>query len=145
MLDPNHPYFRIVDFFDRDETAGSFLSEDGEGGFTGAVYRMAREIDRLRSLPTITPAEVGGLVERLRSRTPATGPLADIYYDIQEAASLIQSQAARIAELEAGLEPFRSVAGLFEHMGDDGGSVLVNVSLGSLRTARALLNKETQG
>ena len=43
------PYMRIVMFFDRDETAGSFLREDGEGGFTGALEQMAREIDMLRS------------------------------------------------------------------------------------------------
>lgn len=46
------PYLRIVMLFDRDATAGSFLREDGEGGFTGAVYRMAREIERLRALNT---------------------------------------------------------------------------------------------
>lgn len=44
------PYMRIVLFFDQDATAGSFLREDGEGGFTGAAFRMAREIDRLRAL-----------------------------------------------------------------------------------------------
>lgn len=43
------PYMRIVMFFDRDETAHAFLPEDGEGGFAGAVYSMAREIDRLRA------------------------------------------------------------------------------------------------
>jgi hypothetical protein len=48
-INPNDPYLRIVMLFDRDKTAGEFLREDGEGGFVGAVYRMAREIDRLRS------------------------------------------------------------------------------------------------
>lgn len=43
------PYLRIVMFFDQDETAGAFLREDGDGGFPGALYRMAREIDRLRT------------------------------------------------------------------------------------------------
>lgn len=43
------PYMRIVMFFDQDETAGAFLREDGDGGFAGAAYRMAREIDRLRT------------------------------------------------------------------------------------------------
>lgn len=38
----------IVKAFDRDATAIQFLREDGEGGFGGGVYRMAREIDRLR-------------------------------------------------------------------------------------------------
>jgi hypothetical protein len=41
-------YARIVTVFDTDETAGSFLREDGEGGFASGVYRMAREIERLR-------------------------------------------------------------------------------------------------
>jgi len=43
------PFLRIVEFFDKDDTAGSFLREDGDGGFVGAIYRMAREIDALRS------------------------------------------------------------------------------------------------
>ncbi len=46
---PMDPYTRIVFFFDEDQTAGSFLREDGDGGFTGAIHRMAREIDRLRT------------------------------------------------------------------------------------------------
>lgn len=42
-------YNRIVEVFDKDETAGQFLREDGEGGFSSGVYRMAREIERLRA------------------------------------------------------------------------------------------------
>lgn len=42
-------FARIVEFFDKDETAGPFLRQDGEGGFAGAIYRMAREIDALRA------------------------------------------------------------------------------------------------
>lgn len=45
-------YFRVVKAFDEDETANSFLSEDGEGGFAAGVYRMADEIRRLRALLT---------------------------------------------------------------------------------------------
>lgn len=45
-------YMRLITLFDQDATAASFLSEDGEGGFVGGVYRMAREIDRLRALST---------------------------------------------------------------------------------------------
>lgn len=40
--------WRVAKFFDADLTAGSFLREDGEGGFIGGMHRMAREIDRLR-------------------------------------------------------------------------------------------------
>lgn len=39
----------IVEAFDKDETAIQFLREDGEGGFRSGIYRMAREIDRLRA------------------------------------------------------------------------------------------------
>lgn len=48
MITPHFGYDRIVEIFDKDETAGSFLREDGEGGFASGVYRMAREIERLR-------------------------------------------------------------------------------------------------
>ena len=41
-------YLDIVEAFDKDKTAIQFLREDGEGGFRAGVYRMAREIDRLR-------------------------------------------------------------------------------------------------
>jgi hypothetical protein len=43
------PYMQIVEFFDKDETAASFLKEDGEGGFLSGIYRMAREIETLRN------------------------------------------------------------------------------------------------
>lgn len=55
------PYMRIVDFFDRDETAGSFLREDGEGGFVGGIYRMAREIESLRASSAAKDAEIAAL------------------------------------------------------------------------------------
>jgi len=48
------PYLRIVLLFDQDPTAARFLNENGEGGFSGAVFRMAREIDRLNA--EIVPA-----------------------------------------------------------------------------------------
>lgn len=57
---PADPYMRIVTIFDQDPTAGSFLSEDGEGGFAGAVHRMAREIDALRDLLTLCADQRSG-------------------------------------------------------------------------------------
>ncbi len=42
-------YDRIVEAFDKDETAGSFLDVHGEGGFAIGVYRMSDEITRLRT------------------------------------------------------------------------------------------------
>lgn len=54
-----------------------------------------------------TPAEVAGLVERLQERATVMETLSpDFASACREAASLIQSQAARISALEAGLEPF---------------------------------------
>jgi len=50
MQQQHFGYDRIVELFDKDETAGSFLREDGEGGFSSGVYRMAREIERLRAI-----------------------------------------------------------------------------------------------
>jgi len=49
-MDRHLGYDKIVKIFDEDETAGSFLREDGEGGFASGVYRMAREIERLRGM-----------------------------------------------------------------------------------------------
>lgn len=40
-------YLNIVERFDKDPVAIQFLREDGEGGFSSGVYRMAREIERL--------------------------------------------------------------------------------------------------
>lgn len=40
------------------ETAGAFLSEDGEGGFAAGVSRMADEIDRLRAALSAAPSPV---------------------------------------------------------------------------------------
>lgn len=57
---PADPYMRLVIIFDQDPTAGSFLSEDGEGGFAGAVHRMAREIDALRDLLTLCADQRSG-------------------------------------------------------------------------------------
>lgn len=39
---------RLAQFFDENETAASFLSEDGDGGYVAAVARMTHEIERLR-------------------------------------------------------------------------------------------------
>lgn len=38
----------VADFFDKDQTAASFMEDDGSGSFLGASVKMAREIDKLR-------------------------------------------------------------------------------------------------
>lgn len=48
--------------------------------------------------------------------------------------------SARVRALEEGLEPFAVLAKFFEHMPDDGGSVMCNVALSAIRRARALLD-----
>lgn len=51
MTDNDHfrsMWLRIVEAFDKDATANQFLRKDGDGGFAGGIYRMAREIERLR-------------------------------------------------------------------------------------------------
>ena len=40
---------RVREIFDTDTVAGQFLREDGDGGLASGIYRMAREIERLRS------------------------------------------------------------------------------------------------
>lgn len=37
---------RLVQFFDEDETAGAFLTEDGDGGYVGAISRIAQRSAR---------------------------------------------------------------------------------------------------
>ena len=41
---------RLAAFFDKNDTAGAFLSEDGDGGYVAAVARMAGEIERLQGV-----------------------------------------------------------------------------------------------
>ena len=42
-------YMRVVEMFDKDPTAYRFMRDDGDGGFSGAVWQMARKIDRLEA------------------------------------------------------------------------------------------------
>jgi hypothetical protein len=60
-------YMRIIDVFDKNETAGAFLSDDGEGGFAAGVARMADEIDRLRSCLLDKPEAGEAVIEKLQN------------------------------------------------------------------------------
>jgi len=42
-------YMRVVEVFDKDETAHRFMRDDGDGGFAGAVWQMARKVERLEA------------------------------------------------------------------------------------------------
>lgn len=80
---PTDPYMRIVTIFDQDPTAGSFLSEDGEGGFAAAVHRMAREIDALRD--AVKNAS-GAAADRVLARLEAKAADQRAYFDRKQLA-----------------------------------------------------------
>lgn len=66
---------KIIEAFDKDDTAAKFLSDDGDGGFAGGVYRMARRIDELENA--------------LRDLLPPThgihgGPLTSIQFNYED-------------------------------------------------------------
>jgi hypothetical protein len=59
-----------------------------------------------------------------------------------ESADRIEALERENAELRDALKPFASVARFFEHLSDDGGSVMVNLSLADFRRARRLAEQE---
>lgn len=132
-----------------------------EGGCSGLDERERREVvsDIVAAyVSALLPEDVAGLVERLEKR-------ADFFDGIQtefgaptstldrEAASLIQSQAARIEELEAGLEPFADVADHdigADESDDDVFRPMTNhnraakITVGHMRRTVTLLTKDRQ-
>lgn len=66
----------------------------------------------------------------------------DLANSWQSRAEAAEADKARLSE---ALRPFAAVSSLFDHMNDDGGSVLVNVRLGDLRAARAALSGSGPG
>lgn len=108
---------------------------------------IADEIDALRAAP-LAPAEVSDLVERLQLR-PFEGEyvLPKWAREREQAAALIQLQAARIAELEAGLEPFAKVADELTQSkyGPAWGFNNAILEHEDFRHARSLLNGERKG
>lgn len=100
---------------------------------------IADEIDALRSAP-LAPAEVGGLVERLQERATVMETLSpDFASACREAASLIQSLTARIAELEAAIRGLLDCPDIADNDFKD------EETHAAERAARALLNKEGRG
>ncbi len=66
MDGPHSGYGRVIQAFDSDEVTNSFLSEDGDGGFAGGVYRMTDEIKRLREAETQQAKRIAELEAALR-------------------------------------------------------------------------------
>lgn len=129
---------------------------------TNAMIRNEPDVEAaIRAyLSASLPADAAELVERLRAF--AAGCRGSMWQSrdetirlCDEAASLIQSQAARIAELEAGLEPFATNCDeLFNdwcpdetpawHVSDED-MTPSPVTVGNFRAARALLNRRAEG
>lgn len=118
---PADPYMRIVTIFDQDPTAGSFLSEGGEGGFAGAVHRMAREIDALRDLLTL----YSGGRWSMTTKTAIASPSA--VKDFIESAArrsdsrLLEQLESRAADQRAYFDRKQmELPGLEDYMDEDG-------------------------
>lgn len=159
---PSDPYMRIVEIFDKDPTAGSFLSEDGEGGFAAGVHRMAREIEELRAL--LVPFAKGktslayGRLGFLGGPSPRDVLNAKAYFGEKVPPEEGPQSTRNIETLRNALEPFAEA--MFAH-GDayeldddhsvlhairDGQLTITGVSMGDLRKARAVyLTSEKKG
>ena len=81
-------YIRVVKAFDENETAGSFLREDGEGGFAAGIIRMAAEIDRLR-------AGITAAVEGRYERVPHEHDAAFCRHNLQKKAACLCGSCLR--------------------------------------------------
>lgn len=69
---------------------------------------------------TATPADVAGLVERLKEGTFGSDVTkTDAYLNglMREAAATLLSLSARCGEMERALEPFAALADIFDHKG----------------------------
>lgn len=127
-----------------------------------AIYNPTGDVSTLADpairtyLSALLPEDAAGLVEPL-SMSMFLSPsdmIARLLTDRASAATLIQSQAARIAELEAGLAPFSDMAGEMFARGWDVSRVAIaldnpndphRVTASDFFTARALLNRRAEG
>ena len=62
---------RMAWFFDANDTAASFLSEDGDGGYVKAVIGMTCEIERLRAMGAHHILDEAVLAELVSVRFPS--------------------------------------------------------------------------
>jgi len=102
-----------------------------EKAMEGDMSAPLNAIDRLRML-------VGGVNTHNFDMHDADWVL-DAFETLLPLARQAEALQRENAELREALEPFASVASYFDHLADDGHSVMVNVRLGDLRRARALL------
>lgn len=117
-------------------------------GQSGDLKTARTSNDRLMAIihaynAALLPEDAAGLVERMESHM-GKQDIPVLLADCRQAASLIQSQAARIATLEAGLRPFAQRCDEAVRL-DDGDNDGVTVKTKHLRTAHALLNGERKG
>ena len=110
----------------------------------------ARERDAMREALTKVaegPVDDGFFLKTLARQ--ALNTPKPINPDGPEAAAVIQAQAARIAELEAGLRPFANYRGsdayLASNAPDDGVCAATSFRAGDYRQARSLLSEGVRG
>ena len=63
---------RVATFFHENETAHSFLSQDGDGGYLAAIVRMTTELEELRKAARVELE----LRSQLRPPRPGSGEAA---------------------------------------------------------------------
>jgi len=110
-----------------DESGECFIISENLGGLVGAALPWPTEIDDRDFRRVISNARY----------IAACNPVA--MREVLALARQAEALQRENAELREALKPFADVARYFGHLGDDNGSVMVNIYLGSLRRARALL------
>lgn len=115
-------------------------------------FECGSDVDHVRSivaayLSALLPEDAAGLVERLKSLVDAQ-IVDNLEYiraadeAMSEAATLIQSYAARVAELEAGLE---TIEARVRPLPDDTPADNKRDKFHAYQIAHSLLNKECKG
>lgn len=110
-------------------------------GDSARIQGMVRSIDQYRNGQPKAVAD-GSYAQVLFALTDYKHDVLVLWDFAVESARQAEALKRENAELREALKPFADVARYFGHLGDDYGSVMVNIDLGSLRRARALLGGE---